>query len=225
MIKDEGAEYVRGNGEDIKIILICLSVMIIGILYIALKVSHNDKLTEEEILELRELYPMSDMTCALGQANPVPLDQLLDKGTVCTFVYGEIIGDVTESSKPYSTGDQIMDDKLEKNGLNLLRFFEYQISVIEDTEGRYQPGDVVTIYSNAIYRDMYPEFSDGMKVIVPLAKGDEVPNRDTYGVVGMYYVTENGYAISAYDENTLASTTYSGSRVSVLLEDLKELIK
>ena len=208
-----------------RIMIIGLSVILIGVFCIMGKQLHPSRLSEKEIWELRKSYPMSEMTCALGQVNVVPLDRLLERGTIQTFVYGEVIGDVMLSSKKFSVGDEVMDTKLEKHGLDFTEYFEYKISVIEDTEEKYQKGDIVTIYSNSIYRDMYPEFSDGMKVIVPLAEGDEGQNRDTYGVVGMYYVTDNDYAISAYDEDEYAMSTYSGLRVNTLLEELKALIE
>lgn len=132
------------------------------------------------------------------------------------------------STASYGLGHIIprtMDEKLVGNGLGVMKFFECPISIIEDTEGIYQLGDVITITSNAMYKDMYPELSEGMKVIIPLSGTNGDVNREFYAVAGMYYVTDNGYAISAYDENTLASTIYSGLRVSALLEDLKELIK
>lgn len=66
-----------------------------------------------------------------------------------------------------------------------------------------------------------------MKVVVPVSRLSENSSRSIYMVVGMYYVTEEGYALSAFDENTAATarTTYSGIKVENLLKELAELKK
>ena len=186
----------------------------------------EERLSEQEILVLREKYPVIGRdTYALAYSTNNSLEKQIEAGTIYTFAYAEVIGDYQTYYENMSTGDEFMDKKLASNGLGVMEFFECPVSVIEDTEGVYQPGDVITITSNAMYKDMYPELSEGMKVIIPLTGGYENMNREFYALAGMYYVTDNGYAISAYDENTLARTTYSGLRVSALLEDLKDLIK
>ena len=202
----------------------CILLCAIG-LFLGIK-GREDRLSDKQIMALREQYPVaSTASYGLGHIIPRTMDEMIDAGTIHTFVYAEVIGEYQTYYKRMATGDEFMDEKLVGNGLGVMKFFECPISIIEDTEGIYQPGDVITITSNAMYKDMYPKLSEGMKVIIPLSGTNGDVNREFYAVAGMYYVTDNGYAISAYDENTLASTTYSGLRVSALLEDLKELIK
>lgn len=185
-----------------------LAVVVIGIVIMIIVVTSADnRLSKEEILELRQLYPIHKIESSFYHFTPKKLEQLIEEERICSFVYGEVLGDVTNYT------EKLMD------------FFQYQILVIEDTEGRYQEGDVVTIYSNAIQKEFYPEFSDEMKVIIPLIEEEEMPFKDIYVAVGTYYVTEKGYVLSAYDENQYAESTYTGLHVNVLLEKLKELIK
>lgn len=75
--------------------------------------------------------------------------------------------------------------------------------------------------------DFNPKLSDGMKVVVPVMQGKDKLSRNWFGIFGMYYVTEDGYALSAFDENTAATarTTYSGIKVENLLKELAELKK
>lgn len=65
-----------------------------------------------------------------------------------------------------------------------------------------------------------------MKVVVPIAENDASINREWFHVVGMYYVTENGYAISAYrEDDLLARSAMSGVKVDNLLSELDHMIE
>ena len=72
-------------------------------------------------------------------------------------------------------------------------------------------------------KDYYGVLSEGMKIVVPVIKDDDGSNRYNYSVIGMYYVTEDGYVISAYDEEERAAQVYSGMNVKKFLEEIKNL--
>ena len=73
--------------------------------------------------------------------------------------------------------------------------------------------------------DYNPTFVDGMKVVVPIyGRNDEkYPNRKAITAVGIYYVTEDGYAISAFNEETRSNYELSGMKVEEAMEKLASL--
>lgn len=72
-------------------------------------------------------------------------------------------------------------------------------------------------------KDYYGPLSEGMRIIVPVIKDDDGENQYNYSVIGMYYVTEDDYVISAYDEAKLAEQVYSGMKVKQFWEKVREL--
>lgn len=102
---------------------------------------------------------------------------------------------------------------------------QYPIRVIEDVTGQYQEGDLLTIAGNMMLKDEKPDLQPGMKMIIPLKENDSKDTRNYFTEIGMYYVTEDGYAISAYDETDLSRTIRSGIKVKTLLKELQELME
>ena len=186
----------------------------------------NKRLEETQIATLREKYPICGLEVpATLSMTHLSLDQV--KNYAETFVYGEIVGDFETYSTKLSTGNIVLDENRKENGLSdEYSYYEYTISVINDTEGIIKKGEKITISDNVIFMDYNPKLSDGMRVVVPIMWRDEdVPTRAYYTVDGMYYVTEEGYAISAFDENATYSKSkdeLSGVKVDTLLKKLKK---
>lgn len=203
-------------------IIICL----MGIVYA--KFNLNDHLTEKEIQSLRETYPI----CGIVEPEnfsikEVTLEEYIRSESIDSFVYGEVVGDISLYTKGISTGYLELDEKFVYNGIGIEHdFYEYTVSVIKDTENRYNEGDLITITANALFKDYNPTLTDGMKVVVPVLENDASIGRNWFHVIGMYYVTENGYAISAYDEKeALTRSTLSGVKVESLLNELGNMIE
>ena len=209
-------------------ILICILVIIaISLCLICLFSLNNkeDRLTDEQISQLREQYPI----CGIIEPPNVSLNHNISLEDIIelsdSFVYGEVVGDYKTYFVNASTGKTEADKKRKEKGIeDTFEFYEYTLNVINDTEGKYQKGDVITISDNIIFKDYNPKLSDGMKVVVPVFEGKNVkhPTRRSYSVIGMYYVTNDGYAISAFSENKQAKKIHSGLKVEEILKQLEK---
>ncbi len=141
-----------------------------------------------------------------------------------TYVHGKIIGDINiyEVELP-STGNTALDEKRAANGIsNTAEFYEYTLSVINDTENVYSKNDIIKITANTLFLDYNGRLSDGIEIVVPLGKKRN-GNRVGYQVTGMHYVTDDGYVISAYDEaSRKQKTSFNGIKVEELMKKLKK---
>lgn len=206
------------------------SFIIIPILFLVLSVclisnvnNQESRLSEAEITLLREKYPVCGLNVPVGLSmNKLSLSDA--KNIAETFVYGKVVGDVKTYTVNLSTGNSTLDEKRRENGISdEFDFYEYTIVVIDDTEGIKKKGENITIASNMVFKDYHPQLSEGMMVVVPVVADKKVPTRNSYTVHGMYYVTEDGYAISAFEEtDTLPRNMTSGVKVEKLLEQLKK---
>lgn len=188
----------------------------------------EQRLSESEISKLREKYPV----CGDIRTLPPNGDLLVPtwekvKAREDTFIYCTIGGDMTTYDQYISTGNPELDKKRQENGIgDVYKFYEYPITVIEDAAGLFQPGDKLTIASNMDFVDYKPHLSKGMKAIVPVIRDMDVESRMQFGVNGFFYVTEDGYVLSAFDEQKASiKTTITGEKVDVLLKELKQAMK
>ena len=179
-------------------------------------------LTEAQIAELREQYPICGIKIPpLIDMRQATLEETIEKAE--TFVYGEVVGDYTVYYKNVSTGHEELDEKRKENGISdVYEFYEYTITVLDDSEDQLTKGEEITITANSMFMEYNPEFSDGMRVVVPVMQTKGNLSRYYYGVEGTFYITEDGYALSAFDEETRAKKAYSGVKVEDLLEELKK---
>lgn len=202
--------------------LLCIIICCITIGFF----SKERRLSEDEIEALREQYPICGMgDSVLGFRIPTSIETKIDRGVVYTFVYAEILDDYQTYYINISTGDEVFDEKAASKGFGVYEYYEYPIRVIEDVTGQYQEGDLLTIAGNMMLKDEKPDLQPGMKMIIPLKENDSKDTRNYFTEIGMYYVTEDGYAISAYDETELSRTARSGIKVKKLLKELQELME
>ena len=204
------------------VISLCALIVTICSIYF-LKSPQQERLSQTEISELRDEYPICGVEVPPNiSMRTLSLEEV--KQHVDTFVYGEVVGDIHTYDKKISTGYSELDEKEKSKGLsNIYHFYEYTITVIDDTEGKYSKGEKITIADNTDFISYNPQLKDGMKIVVPVQKDEKVDGRHGYFVQGMYYVTDEGYAISAYDESASKVTrSLSGVKVSQLLKQLKK---
>lgn len=219
-------------------IILALGIVLLLVFGGVLLIPKSERgLTEEQISTLREQYPV----CGI-QAPPMMSLALRTvkqhKENVDSFVYAEVIGGMTTYTKPFTSGsaevdhwlqEDVENEKLAMDQLKDAVFYEYTLRVIDDTDGRYEKGEIITIAASMMFYDYFPKLVDGMQVIVPVIRDDKVTSRNWYGIEGMFYVTEDGYAIAAYDEAgayyqfRYSDEIYSGYRVRDVLKKLKRL--
>lgn len=179
-------------------------------------------LTDEQILLLREQYPMAGINKPENVSmRDMPLKEVKEKFD--SFVRGKVIGEKVIFTKKVSTGDIELDKKRKANGINdEYEFFEYTIQIIEDSENKFEQGEQITLAGSMLYEEYYPKFTNGMEVVVPVIE-DKVKDSFSYSVMGTYYVTDDGYALSAFDESTAQmKRSYNGIKVEDLLKQLKK---
>ena len=140
-----------------------------------------------------------------------------------TFIYGTVVGDSSEYLVTASAGNSALDEKREENGLgSTYEFYEYPISVISDTNGLFKKGEQITIAASKEFEDYNPHLSTGMEVVVPMIRDDEKATHTQFMVHGMYYVTGDGYVLSAYDEAAATEKKLSGMKVEALLREIEK---
>lgn len=215
---------MKANIKPRKYYIISIFVIVCLICgFVIFNILDDQKLSKEQIIALREQYPICGVEEPEGMSMvKIPLEEVKKQSE--TFVYGEVIGDPLIYEVALSTGNSALDSKRATNGITeKYDFYEYEISVIDDSESVYSKGDVITIASNIVFKEYNPQLSNGMKIVVPVVKDDKKEGRTHYTVDGMYYVTQDEYVISAFDENIMNSkSAMSGLKVDVLLNKLKK---
>lgn len=178
--------------------------MVIGAL--VLRFMPEDRLTAQEIAALREVYPLCGKP-DLIEMRDVPLEEYIERAD--TFVYGEIVGEGRYFTKAF--------------GIRDVEFYEYTLTVLDDSEGIYENGTQITFVANALLEDSNPKLRDGMRMVVPVTAEEGVPGRTSFGTQGVFYVTEDGYAITAFDEaQTGTKLDLNGVRVEKLLDAVRK---
>ncbi|MFQ9872091.1 MAG: hypothetical protein ACLRVT_03440 [Oscillospiraceae bacterium] len=191
----------------------------------------KDQLTQLQILQIIAQHPGEYTMATVPPMTDVifyPVEK--QKEYSDTFVYAEVIGEKGYFNRSITMGEPELDAKLSSQGMGTFRYFEIPIQVIRDTEGRYQEGDRLTIWANCMFEETDPQMRPGTEIIVPVSDSQEQgepSTRKSYGTTGFYYVTEDGYAIAAFDEaqapSTLTRSGYtSGLKVDALLRRLKK---
>lgn len=183
----------------------------------------NQRLSADQIATLRDKYPLyGDMSTVMGSMRYMTMSEVIADHD--TFVYGTVEGEMSMYSKYISTGDPQLDEKRKENGItDIYSYYSYTISVIEDSEGIYKAGDKIEIESPAAFIDFNPHLSDGMKIVVPITRDSESDTLTYFVAEGMYYVTEDGYVLSAVDEDLMRmKEPLTGVKLEKLLTKVKK---
>lgn len=201
------------------VIIGAAAIMLVIAIFILIPNIINDTLSKSQVAALRSQYPVCDQVPPGMSYRQLSLEECVSLSD--SFVYGEVIGEIKRYNVSVSLEDEELQEKRKANGIDdEYEFFEYSLKIIEDTEGVFSKDDIITIAANSMFEDCYPKLQEGMKVVVPVKKDSDQIGRTSYTVDGMFYVTENGYALSAFQENT--RSTKSGMKVGTLLEELKK---
>ena len=203
-----------------KSVIRILGIVLACVTLIGLGTQIDRGLSVREVEALRSEYPVySGMPVGLEMRH-CSVEEC--KQIVDTFIYGEIVGSANLYEVEVSLHEEELEKKREENGLsNSFDFLEYSVRVISDTEGIYQEDDVITISVNSIFKDYQPEMVEGMKLIIPTKQSSDQEGLNYYIIDGMFYVTEQEYAISVCDESK-ARRSLSGLPVQALMKELKK---
>ena len=213
-------ESKRKKGILFGALALALAVICVAVVWNGMQPKEKaPRLTEEQISELREQYPLCKGSPPLVDMDTWTLEQV--KASVDSFVYAEVVGDVSYYTVSASTGNEQLDEKRRANGINdEFQFYEYTLSVLGDTNGKYKKGEKITIAANVMFMDYLPKLSDGMRMMIPMSRDPEKPSRSYYQRDGIYYITEDEFAVSAFDEK-LEPEPLSGMKVEELMQELK----
>lgn len=186
-----------------RLILIILAISVLFLTSCG-STKENERLTVSQIEALREEYPVCGKKLhPLIDMAETDFEDSLKRAE--TFVYCEITGNATYSENAYG------------------EFFEYPVTVIYDTEKLYKKGETFTLYANKYFEEYNPSFRKGMKAIVPVITPKNNPSKKSYGVIGSYYVTPEGFAISAFDEEKLSEEKLSGLKADAVMKRIRIL--
>ena len=178
-----------------------------------------DRLTDVQIEALRDEYPI-----CFGEPYGVSMiyPSLEDITSIAdTFVYAKIVGDVKRYTIDISVENDALEEKHKQYGIsNTYEFYEYTLEIIRDTEKQFtrSNGQTITIVANSMFEEYYPVLKKDMRVVVPVHKRND--NKYDYTKYGFYYVTEDDYVLSAFEESSISSK--SGIKINSLMDQLKK---
>ena len=182
-----------------------ISIMVAIIGFTILHNKPEDRLTEAEIAALREEYPIRKTIYPSYLSVTYPTLEI-DKKFADTFVYAK----VTKAEIVAEWEDAI--------------FCDYTFTVIDDTRNKLKKGEKI-MFSDGGTRDIIytiPLLKEGMKIVFPAMK---LESEDQYQYMKgcEYYVTDDDYVISAFDEEKAnVSPPLSGVKLKQLIKELKK---
>ncbi|MDR0293448.1 MAG: hypothetical protein LBH95_04765 [Oscillospiraceae bacterium] len=163
-------------------------------------------LTQEQVNALRAAYPLHSGVPSFATMKMPSLQDIIDRAD--TLLYAKVLGKIDPYEIEFSAGALQRKDS----------FFGYDLEVIRDSAGKLKKGANVTVSANAVIKELYPSLRKGMEIIIPISKSSFKGKQYDFSSLGMFYVTDGGYAISAYNmEDAIAK---DGTHVSLLLKTL-----
>lgn len=201
------------------IIALCL-ILITSIFLLCSSFFKEDMLTKEEVKLLRSEYPYYDT-----DSNQAESSQNADfrNKIKCTdtYLYCEVIGEPALEEVYISSGVEEVDKKLYEGVEHGFICYHYPVRVIKDTDGVFIEGQEISYCYGVMYQDSSPSPEKGDKIVLPIGVGLG-GNEGLFfsGTTGYYYVTDDGYVISAFRE--LDDFVYSGKKVDSLMTALQK---
>lgn len=183
----------------------------------------GEKLSEEKVQELRKQYPVYDVTAAPFATVVIqPFAEVASH--METVMDVKVIGDVNRTYIDLSgTMPADFEEAIKEKGFSYTAgFLTYQVEVIEDAGGQYDPGDIVTVSITDVLEGAIPTFQKGDRFIFMGGYDEEGQNE-----VGMnyqtYYVTEDGYALSSFQEEE--ANCLSGVKAEECVDYIFDLVQ
>ena len=189
--------------KKIAIIISVVLLVLIGAVYVVYKNPvPKVTLSQEEIEELRELYPVNDETPAIADMRVASFEEYIDRSDC--FVVAEVV------SKP---------DKYYKKGIVTDAFIKYEIRIIRDIWDSLEQ-DTIEISYNSMFDVGMPSMEVGSKFIIGGGYNSETGMLETNSNT-MFYVTEDGYVLSVKSEES--KNRHTGSTVDDIINYIRRV--
>lgn len=210
---------------------ILLIIAVISIFVLNNVRPNASSLSQDEIEELRENYPLYPGVPDHLSMKVVTLDDAMK--TAETFVFAEVIEQLPEYTINLIDDSNSAEGKIHEKGkefgmTDTANFIQYKIKVIEDLfESNIfknnQPEEIIIAVSSE-FKDVEPELKPGMKIITPIMQGKgKHQGKYLYYKYGLYYVTDDEYVLAAYDEGS--KTVLTGKQIEHAKSALRKMHK
>ena len=165
-------------------------------------------LSEEEVETLRDEYP--DQPISFSPVVDIDTSGTVEQmaATMDTAVYGKVISPRKwKNVSTAGTDHPELEEKKENltSGAGTATFLCYEMEVVRDAGGKYKKGDKVVFSITEMLEDTIPDFQEGDGVIFLGAyfdgKENALENEIATTFKGIYYVTDDGYALSTCGED------------------------
>ena len=175
-----------------------------------------DRLSEAEIAQLREEYPVIPAPShpTIDFIHPT-LEQLIedcvcleDKNFYGNIVYGVVVDMVSDGSELSITYPS----------------HKCTVQVKSCSGDLFEKGETVTVNLSQTFWSSEQLLSEGMSIVFPVFYEESAKYNYAAFFTGTYYVTEDGYVLSLYDENIFSEKQYSGLTVEDFMNELDSLI-
>ena len=209
--------------------------------------SASAALGDEQVSELRSKYPLYEGSPPLAVIRERGLKDML---SLCdAVILGEVTEVLPEYSIVLVEGNDTPEGKLYEKGeqlglqmQNTASFMQYRVKVTEvisakssgqgevdggqeaDIDGQAESicGDII-IAVNSQLRGYVPEPEAGMKIVTPVKRGEgKHEGKYFYSRVGFYYVTDDGFVLSAYVEDE--DIKFTGRTLEYLKRKIKGMM-
>lgn len=197
-----------------------LALTVIVLQFIGSVYTYEDVLSEKEINTIRDEYNYVIYNDSTSQTFS-DVTTFRERITYTdTFVYGEVIKEPYKEEYIISSGDEEFDKLFYGGVINIPMLDIYTVRVIEDTEGLFAEGTVLTYSYSLMTQNNRPKPEMGDKIILPFTVMSDDVSDCISGIYGYYYVTEEGYGISAFKEEI--GCIYSGKKVGEIIKLLRK---
>ena len=165
-------------------------------------------LSQKEVDALREKYPVYPVKVhqLVSMDTDISVEEMAQDEFSDTVIYGTITSQKKWMYISLAGADhpELEERKRELTGsAGTATFLCYEMEIIRDAGGRYQPGDKVTLSITQFLESTIPPLEPGDKFIALGGYYDGInafPDEINIAFKGLYYVTEDGYAISTSGE-------------------------
>ena len=165
-------------------------------------------LSQEEVDALREKYPVYPVKVEgpVDVYTDISVEEMAANPDMNTAIYGTIVSQKKWGYTSLAGTDhpELEEKKRELTGsAGTATFLCYEMEIIRDAGGRYQPGDKVTLSITQFLESTIPPLEPGDKFIALGGYYDGInafPDEINIAFKGLYYVTKDGYAISTSGE-------------------------